>query len=982
MTKDISIFDLPHVMERVASYLDRKDRMSCTLVCRSFYNEFNRLLWRELAFHRLTSFSEFKVDGGRKEALIRNARWTWKVSVDTQCRTGVLSVLSESCTHLRDLTIFVSRKHQPDMEKELLLPIIELIARNAQLRTCTIVRYADLSSEILGKLAGAISSRSFLRELKLVFRNWPHSYPHLEVAKLLVDLTASEEPTFIQFLERCPALKNCYVPQMASMESLSTFIHLLGLKRFPFTLTKLDCRKWRDLDEYQWNRLLWAMKGDIQSFVVGVAVNTIPTRNHIREMARYWSQTLETLSIYEAHLITSPDIQLILTSCPKLKKFDCICYWLLITHQPRSDEDNPLPGLKAMVTGENDANNDMVTDWVCLEMEELKITFSDGRRSLVEEPMLTQQEQWTARGIERVYEQLGRLKKLRELTIGWCSGRTFSKDANLDMSLQSGMEHMKDLRVLRTLDVNYIARLNFGMAEAQWILQNWPELRTISGLRNRYRATDDLAPERNHIEFLNSKQSENTLTAKITYRVRSSVNPSTKSSIVFSGGNLSSCVANHYQSLPLTQIEWKDSVAILDGHAGYRSTQTAPLDQPSYKAGRSAIAQSLFDRNYTGVSCQSFTTRLPPVFAPELTHDLEEALITMVMDAAEGRRGARIVSCTKLATVVPVLRGCQELTESEEHTFSQFLERCHALKELSVPRMASMQAISNTIALLGSKRLPFTLTKLDSHMWDELSDQQWRHLLLAMKDTIRSFITGVNFNVIPTRHFIHEMTKYWSHTLEAVHIYHSHLITSSDIQLILTTCSKLKRFECICYWMLLAGESRSHDEIPLPGLKVMVGAGGDDAMADWVCLELEELKIMFSDARRPSAEEPTLSQQEECTVRGIKRAYEQLGRLKNMRKLSIGWCSTGSYSKDANLDMSLQSGLGHMKNLTLLKEIELNFIDKVNIGMAEAQWMLDNWPSLRSIAGLKRSHSMLEWNAQEPDYFALLRTERPWLAIS
>jgi hypothetical protein len=548
MTKDISIFDLPHVMEGVASYLDRKDRMSCTLVCKAFYNELNRLLWRELAFHRLTSFSEFKVDGGRKEALIRNARWTRKVSVDTQCRTGVLSVLSESCTHLRDLTIFVSRKQQSDMEKELLLPIIDLIARNAQLRTCTIVRYADLSSEILGKLAGAISSRSFLRELILVFRvsppprgwlrcilqnlpksvkslslqwrketgghtgesepfpdqNWPHSYPHLEVAKLLVDLTASEEPTLIKFLERCPALKDCYVPQMASMESLSTFIHLLGLKRFPFTLTKLDCRKWRDLDEYQWNRLLWAMKGDIQSFVVGVAVNTIPTRNHIREMARYWSQTLETLSIYEAHLITSPDIQLILTSCPRLKRFDCICYWLLITHQPRSDEDNPLPGLKAMVSGENDANNDMVTDWVCLEMEELKITFSDGRRSLVEEPMSTQQEQWTARGIERVYEQLGRLKKLRELTIGWCSGRTFSKDANLDMSLQSGMEHMKDLRVLRTLDVNYIARLNFGMAEAQWILQNWPELRTISGLRNRYRATDDLAPERNHIEFLNS----------------------------------------------------------------------------------------------------------------------------------------------------------------------------------------------------------------------------------------------------------------------------------------------------------------------------------------------------------------------------------------------------------------------------------------------------------------------------------------------
>ncbi|KAG0240428.1 hypothetical protein B0O80DRAFT_495904 [Mortierella sp. GBAus27b] len=528
MTSFISITDIPHVIERIGLYLERKDQAACSLVSKAFRKDFGRLLWRDLAFQRIAPLSETNTDPDREKALVNNSHSTRRLFVDTQCRMGVISTLSESCTLLKDLNVFVSKKHEADMEETLVYPIIDIISRNKQLRTCSIIHYADLSTHTLGKLAGALSGSQCLTDLVIVSRvctppigwlkcllqnlpvtlkslslqlkkprenggsqmfpvqNWPESYPYLEHAKLAVEMSEREEHAFFQFLKRCPSLNSCTVPQMTTIQAITDFVTTLGSNRFPFTLTHLDCSKWTEMSDRQWAHLLWALKGSIQSFVSGVNFKVGPARSFVKDMIKEWSQTLESLNIHQPHGISSSDLQLILTSFPKLKSLNCICYWLLMTDQPREDQDGSLPGLKAMISdAEGAQNNDIVADWTCLEMEDLKLTFSDARTISEDEEVVTKERQWTEQGIKRVYQQIGRLTKLTHLTIGWCSRKVFSGDVNLDMSLQSGLEHMSELKSLVMLDVNYIPRINIGKPEAQWILANWPTLRRIAGFKYR-----------------------------------------------------------------------------------------------------------------------------------------------------------------------------------------------------------------------------------------------------------------------------------------------------------------------------------------------------------------------------------------------------------------------------------------------------------------------------------------------------------------
>lgn len=548
MTNYASIFDIPHVMERIGSYLDHEDRLACALVSRTFHKEFNRLLWRELVLCR-KSFTEPgvepKVEPDREKAIRTNTQWTRKISVDTQCREGVLPLLAETCFSLRELTVYVSREEDEPRGTQL-QPIIELINRNTQLRTCSFIRYARISRNSLENLAGAFSQSPCLTDLEVRFhvilppygwlqcvlqnlpktlkrlslewrkekggyvsttfqtRDWPESYPNLEFAKLMFTLTEVEEYSLLHFLDRCPALKECTVPRMASSQTLSRFIRLLGAGRFPFSLAKLNCHMWNEINEYQWRDLLAAFKDHTRSFVISLDLTIAPTRNFIREMANCWSHTLESLEVYNTHLITGPDIQLIMTNCPKLRKFYCICPKALLTLSSYEDSAS-VPGLRVIATDENGIYNDVITDWVCLEMEELKLTLSDGRTASTPEPVLSQEEQCIAKGIERVYEQLGRLTKLKELTIGWFS-RSTSKEVHFDMSLESGMGHMKSMESLSMINISQLPVVNIDVPEVEWMLRNWPHLRSVKGLKYRHRLLRKGDVEPGYFELFRSRR--------------------------------------------------------------------------------------------------------------------------------------------------------------------------------------------------------------------------------------------------------------------------------------------------------------------------------------------------------------------------------------------------------------------------------------------------------------------------------------------
>jgi len=545
MANDVSIFDLPHVMERVASYLDPQDRLSCSFVSRGFHHEFMRHIWSNLRFRHHRMYPE-KVNTDQIMAIRRNLRWTQKVNIDTHCHQEILALLSTSCYSLKDLIIIATGEDDP--EGVTFLPVIDVIVKNTTLRTCSLIRYNTLSRNSLGRLAGALSLSRSLTELALEFhvvpiphdwfqyalqnlpntlkrlslewrkwrswdgsesfpaRNWPGSYPNLKVAKLRVELTEPEEETFIQFLKRCPSLNECHVPEMSSNQSLSHFIEALGARQFPFTLETLDGHMWEEISERQWMTLLSALKTHIRSFITELDFTVAPTRHYIYEMTRHWSQTLESLKINNAEFITSSDIQLVMTTCPKLRKLSCFCYWPPWASHPNQGGLDELPGLRVKDYGESSIDGDRTMDWVCLGLEILKLTITDGRSVFVEEPMLSQQEQQVAQGIRRIYEQIGCLKKLTKLTIGWCSSDRSLKSASLDMSLHSGMVHMEKLKKLSMVDINYIPKVNIGMDEAQWMLDNWPMLKTINGLKYRHRESREDGEEPDYVVLLRSRR--------------------------------------------------------------------------------------------------------------------------------------------------------------------------------------------------------------------------------------------------------------------------------------------------------------------------------------------------------------------------------------------------------------------------------------------------------------------------------------------
>jgi hypothetical protein len=129
-------------------------------------------------------------------------------------------------------------------------------------------------------------------------------------------------------------------------------------------------------------------------------------------------------------------------------------------------------------------------DWNCLDMEELHLSIADWR--MIHQPQDEQekikQEEWTRQGIQHIYQQLGRLRKLRELGLAWNTSQVFADGANFDMSLEAGLGHLKDLKVLQRLNLECIKSNKIGTEELLWMRKSWPQLRRINGVRYRHRA--------------------------------------------------------------------------------------------------------------------------------------------------------------------------------------------------------------------------------------------------------------------------------------------------------------------------------------------------------------------------------------------------------------------------------------------------------------------------------------------------------------
>ncbi|GJJ71242.1 hypothetical protein EMPS_03592 [Entomortierella parvispora] len=157
------------------------------------------------------------------------------------------------------------------------------------------------------------------------------------------------------------------------------------------------------------------------------------------------------------------------------------------------------------------------SSWACLELESLAINIGGIPRSdlvgwttrlrsgsTVVSALVSHEEDDATDEIQRIYGQLGQLTSLKELCLGHGPrskespitrmpgrNRAISSAAPqpeqlqcISLSLASGLDELAGLKKLRSLDVSNTAH-KIGVAELEWMRENWPVLRTIIGLYDR-----------------------------------------------------------------------------------------------------------------------------------------------------------------------------------------------------------------------------------------------------------------------------------------------------------------------------------------------------------------------------------------------------------------------------------------------------------------------------------------------------------------
>ncbi|KAF9411201.1 hypothetical protein BGZ94_001413 [Podila epigama] len=177
------------------------------------------------------------------------------------------------------------------------------------------------------------------------------------------------------------------------------------------------------------------------------------------------SSTLTSLAIGVQARLESPDIQRIMAVCSGLTSF-----------RIHSDLDEDI-GNSAL-----DIQDVFKSDWTCLGLRDLDIVFTfiptddtfHGERG-----QSGKDGDIVSRMVENVYRQLGRLRQLEMLAIGWVPGEGAMGVKGIDMSLSGGLDHLAGLTRLRYLDVERIPEPAIDSAEIEWLACHWPSWQSV-----------------------------------------------------------------------------------------------------------------------------------------------------------------------------------------------------------------------------------------------------------------------------------------------------------------------------------------------------------------------------------------------------------------------------------------------------------------------------------------------------------------------
>lgn len=305
----------------------------------------------------------------------------------------------------------------------------------------------------------------------------------------------------------------------------------------------------------------------------------------------------------------------------------------------------------------------------------------------------------------------------------------------------------------------------------------------------------------------------------------------------------------------------------------------------------------------------------------------------------------------------------------------RFLKRCLHLHTLTWPGWPIYRP---------SRLSPFLFIFNLSHLHYHQGGTRIKHLtfnLGAFDDTLNTILPGPSEGVETLRltrteltsesGFLRYLTTRWRNTLTVLEFGPEARVLHTDTLKILQTCphlliyrvESLLKLSCIVVTMLnmLNGNT-------------------------WVCRDLQVLQISFIDHpiyNEVFTEHDLSLDQDDHTFfqiqasinpaaatttnvrlpnrKRIRKIYRQLGALTRLRTLILssqgplgGSTTVGEYLKKplTSLDMSLESGLYHLKDLTDLQVLNVQGVKFLKIGADEIGWMQQYWPQLKQISGL------------------------------
>lgn len=335
---------------------------------------------------------------------------------------------------------------------------------------------------------------------------------------------------------------------------------------------------------------------------------------------------------------------------------------------------------------------------------------------------------------------------------------------------------------------------------------------------------------------------------------------------------------------------------------------------------------------------------------------------------------------TELLPSLRDLRIVSETPGSSPESCGRFLSRCFNLESLTVDKICPMWASAlkkcdtlQRLFIQPNERSDY-LHHLDSVLGSGLPNLDTLHLCThyyRLEDSVIASVLakghkGWKSLVIPflDKRAAKEVMKHCS-TLEELEVRRAVKLPSGQIRQVLSTFSKLVRFEALVKdWYRVRDETHisAEDLIDLDPLT--------NSLTPWPCEStLKVFRVRISGIPRPRV---TRIAQEQYPGQGReiqRQVYGRLARFTNLERLELGhpgvrfdedypfYPPYGEENRNIRedrvdcLEMTLESGLDMLEGLTELRELSVSRMAS-SVGVEEVKWMIRHWPALKAIRGL------------------------------